>query len=1128
MSDDLKHGPPPPPPPEETELLIAWLLGDLSPEQAKRAEELWKDRPEQVEAWRSFLGLTQRIGGAIRHQAAHVPAEIPSLAHPLETISRPGGVETDEALLAARGKALWRAWRLLRSRVPGRIVPVAILSPLAIVCLLWLLRMPLFSGASSFHAVFSVLTPSVQVLDQGMWLPSGPIGVNAQMRLVGPTAATRLEWNNGRCQTIVSGPCRLLVTEPTLGIMHQEGEAEYEIIAPENPLRLWTAAGIVEVSEARLKISGTSSLLHYDLREGSLRFSPSGITFTAPASGVWGSGVPDIPRFEPEAPELASAGSGTVLDGDDSASASLVVSSSFSDLPGPRQGNREPSVFLEQTAEPGSHHLFGQVLRTDHSPVEQARVTLRYEDLTERDLVFGGDRFTTTTGPDGWFRFRALPPAPSALLCVEHPELVLDRPYHKVELDREDLRVVLFNTCSIFGRVVSRENQPIGGFTLDVLEAQNRSGRTVVAGLRGTDAQRVRIRTEEDTFEVSGLVAGVYRLRATSFLGQTGESADIDLDLEETRSGVEISLYPGGMLVGRVISGETLSGIAEATVEVISLAQLRDMDGRRGGDDARREGQGRRGAAPPASQDPPSARHRDGSARPKTTVIECDERGDFLVPGLAPGAYRVRAFADSYRETRLSVSIKAGETREEILELFSEPGIIFGKVVDQDGKGIAGARIRGEHSPENMYDRFEALTDADGTYESTVSPGRWTLRAQAPNDQASWARETVEMDAPMRVERNFVLFPGVRVFGTVTRGGAPLPHIRVEFGGMSSARGGGRATTNANGHYETLLRQGEYAVIVAGQRRATLDVRGKAQVQRDLEIPDNIINGTVSDAQTQTPLSRMVVLLEQLEGGGDMTSGRRPRIAMSNRNGFFEFQAVETGTYRLRATAEGYVETAGVRVDIPPGDGAVRTFALTLQAAEAVLEVTISNAMTGDPLSGVLASRVISTETGERVHVVGRPFLSDSAGAYVITNLLPGTYSFTFSRMLGQGGWFLPTTYAGVTVQSGSDNRLAVALTPGGSLRVYVRMKPEDPSGVILPVPDALVRLIAPPRALNLGLRLEAKTDLDGQVTFEPLPPGPYSAEIGAPEVPLILRPAVLTAGERTELDILLVPPNAR
>lgn len=1100
MSDELNHGAPPPSPNQETELLIAWLLGDLSPEQARRAEELWKDRPEQVEAWRSFLGITQKAGGEIRRQAARVPAEIPSIAHQADTFTRPSEGETDDDRPRSEGRgALLRAWQVLRSQVPQRIIPVAILAPLALVCLLWLTRMPFFSGPPSFQAVFSVLSPSVQVLDQGMWLPSGPIGVNAQMRLVGSTAATRLEWNSGRCQTIVSGPCRLLVTEPTLGIMHQDGEAEYEIIAPDYPLRLWTASGIVEVSAARLRLSGTSSLLHYELREGSIRFSPSGIEVKAPASGLWGASAPELVRSLPDPPDLAAPTSDTIAD----APTTLPLVASVSAAAPHQVPPKFPPAPLA-TEETELHRLFGQVIRTDQSPVDQARVTLRcFEDP---DQSFGGDRFTTTTGPDGWFRFRAIPQTASAVLSVEHNALVLDKPFHPVELDQENLQVVLYDTGTISGRVVSRENQPIGSLSIEVLGVQGRFGRTAVTGLRGSDAQRIRIHTEENTFEVSGLAPGVYRLRATSSLGQTGESEDLGLELEETRTGVEISLSPGGMLVGRVISGESLAGIAGASVEVIPLAQLRENDGHRPGQNQPR---------------------RNAEAPPKPIGVECDERGDFIITGLTPCTYRVRAFADSYRETRISVPIQAGETREEILELFSEPGILFGKVVDQDGQGIAGARVRGEYSPENMYDRVETTTNAEGGYELTVSPGRWSLRAQAPEDQASWARETVEMETPTRVERNFVLFPGVRVFGTVTRGGEPLTQTRLEFVSLSStSRSGGRATTNANGHYEVLLRQGDYAIAVAGQRRATLELQGKSQVRRDIEIPDNVINGTVSDAQTQTPLSRMFVLLEQLDGGSATTSGRRPRIALTNRNGFFELRAVEPGTYRLRATAEGYVETAGVRVEIPPGDGTVRSFSLTLQPAEAVLNVIITNAMTGEPVSGILASRVIATETGEQIHVVGRPFLSDSSGTYVITNLLPGTYSLTFSRFMGQGGWFVPTTHTGVTVQSGAENRLAVGMTPGGSLRIHVRVEPEDPSGVVLPVSGAMVRLIAPPQALNLGLRLEGKTDLDGQVTFEPLPAGVYSVEVNAPNHPSLLRPATLVAAERTELDVLLQSPD--
>ena len=69
--------------PNDTETLIAWLLGDLSPEEARLCEEAWRERPEEVARWRSFLDQTQRLGEDVRSYArvgrSHSPRDYKTL-----------------------------------------------------------------------------------------------------------------------------------------------------------------------------------------------------------------------------------------------------------------------------------------------------------------------------------------------------------------------------------------------------------------------------------------------------------------------------------------------------------------------------------------------------------------------------------------------------------------------------------------------------------------------------------------------------------------------------------------------------------------------------------------------------------------------------------------------------------------------------------------------------------------------------------------------------------------------------------------------------------------------------------------------------------------------------------------
>lgn len=142
-------------------------------------------------------------------------------------------------------------------------------------------------------------------------------------------------------------------------------------------------------------------------------------------------------------------------------------------------------------------------------------------------------------------------------------------------------------------------------------------------------------------------------------------------------------------------------------------------------------------SGPPISASPITVSGLRISAPPFSRSTPADSEGRFLFWDLPPGFYRITASTSggSWQLAHKSVNLADGENAE--IELRAEAvGTISGRVIDQDGKPVAGMTVtmmRSAYSNGVLDNRGEdkATTEEDGTFVLTgVAPGvAHTLRA---------------------------------------------------------------------------------------------------------------------------------------------------------------------------------------------------------------------------------------------------------------------------------------------------------------------------------------------------------------------------------------------------------------
>ena len=412
-------------------------------------------------------------------------------------------------------------------------------------------------------------------------------------------------------------------------------------------------------------------------------------------------------------------------------------------------------AWLGQAGAP-ARHVAGRVT-FDGAPVEGAIVTL--------ETAGSNAGFTTpliaTSGSDGAFDFgeqeaapiaiaAAAPGKTAAILSLDLRDPSLRPPPDVIELQLRSC------DASVFGVIVDAGGGPIPGAVI------HRGPATAVSTADGGYDLCVPLGPTELTVGAGGY--GTLR----TMLSVSG------------RIHRDFRLSPEGVVSGRAVRAEDGKPVAGAVVSL--TATVNPMQG---------------GMAP------------DGV----TAQVTTDGDGSFRVEGVVPGRRQLSAVAEGLSTTSpVQVAVDAGDSGEEVVLSLAAAVAVRGRVVDEAGKPVAGARVRMFGAAELRWaaDRADARSQDDGSFViDPIVPGEYGISVD-PFRLVEKERERKLTVPPTGVaDLELIVARGSSVSGVVMRDGRPVPGADVSLRG----NGSGNARSEADGRF--LLRgvtPGEYSL----------------------------------------------------------------------------------------------------------------------------------------------------------------------------------------------------------------------------------------------------------------------------------------------------------------------------
>lgn len=432
------------------------------------------------------------------------------------------------------------------------------------------------------------------------------------------------------------------------------------------------------------------------------------------------------------------------------------------------------------------------------------------------------------------------------------------------------------------------------------------------------------------------------------------------------------------------------------------------------------------------------------------------------------------------------------------------PGALGGRVVDEQGGGIAGAVVsvgRKDFSlgartrPGQAAEPMVAVSGADGRFViRELPPGTYTLAATA-RGHAPAALEGIAVaageerdDLVITMSRGGHLLSGL----VADIGGGPIGGALVRATSLSGAdsvldffRAPYSARTGDDGRYELPLGDGVYALQVVHtdyvSTERTTEIRGADRTEDFTLTPGAVIYGQVLRRADDEPMAGATVAIAPgLGRGGQNMMSLGVGIGgttMTDAEGRFELRGLASGSVGLRAFGRGFATREPTEVELGIGeqvDGVV----IYVDPAYTISGFVVDKDDRATGLEGVLLG---AFNFGGAFHLAGDPSASD--GYFEIHGVGNGSY---IVGAAGEGR-ILQIDGDNVTVDNADVDDVVIELDNGVEV-----------SGVLSPPKAGQVLVEIDPESISFGNAFQVaglafvrgRAGADGTFTIDAVPQG--------------------------------------
>jgi large repetitive protein len=687
--------------------------------------------------------------------------------------------------------------------------------------------------------------------------------------------------------------------------------------------------------------------------------------------------------------------------------------------------------------------ISGKVVDAHGKPVAGASVALEPARGGRGRFAAGGAGFrgpraetSTRTGPDGAFRLEGLAAIPSGvpLMASRSGFAPAERPGVTLKAGQALTGIVLTLPAglAVKGRVVDEASQPVAGAEIRVSPSEGRGPGRIFRRAIGGPTPPNAVTGADGSFTVAGLAAGSYDVTASHDGFSPKTASALPAPAKQPTGWPPIVLSSGASVSG-VVHDDQGAPIVGATVTLL--------------------GEG---------------------AEPSPTAT--DGTGAFRVSNLAKGRpLMLAAAAPGFAFSSRSVTPPA----DGVTIVLGKTGTIRGRVVD-GGTGTPIAAFSVGATPAARGRRgfgggggagggaagfgggapAQAQYAEDGSFELSVAPGSWDVRAVADGYRAADV-SNIDLDAGETKEGvEISLKKGGGLTGHVLDNhGSPVSGASVACcsaggggngggpgGGLGAGATGPTATTDGDGHFQLDgLPDGHVILSVTSTDYVptSRDVDPASTPDITLTVSSGAeITGTVVSSDSNSPIPGAAVSL--VPEGDSGTAGGAPQSAQSDGGGGFHFDHLTAGRYRLTAQTKTVSSTPQ---DLVLSDGQPMDGARVSVASGAEIDGVVSGLPSGQ-LGGV---NVSATATGFQSSVT-----TSDDGHFTITSAPPGVVRISAATTMPSVRTVAKTieigdddTQESVELAFQGSSRLSGTVTQGGQpvTQFAISATPDPPDG---------------------------------------------------------------------------------